>query len=50
MDEIKELTEVRELLETKQYTRLRQRLSEMNEADIAVIMEELEETDLLKMF
>lgn len=50
MDEIKELTEVRELLATKQYTRLRQKLSEMNEADIAVIMEELEETDLLKMF
>lgn len=50
MDKIEELTEVRELLETKQYTRLRQRLSEMNEADIAVIMEKLEETDLLKMF
>lgn len=50
MDEIKELTQVRELLETKQYTRLRQKLSEMNEADIAVVMEELEETDLLKMF
>ena len=50
MDEIKELTEVRKLLETKQYTRLRQRLSEMNEADIAVVMEDLEETDLLKMF
>ena len=50
MDEIKELTQVRELLETKQYTRLRQKLSEMNEADIAVVMEDLEETDLLKMF
>ena len=50
MDEIKELTEVRELLENKQYTRLRQRLSEMNEADIAVIMEDLEEKDMLKTF
>ena len=50
MDEIKELIQVRELLETKQYTRLRQKLSEMNEADIAVVMEELEETDLLKMY
>ncbi|MDD6202403.1 MAG: magnesium transporter [Lachnospiraceae bacterium] len=50
MDEIKELKEVKELLEQKQYTRLRQRLCEMNEADIAVIMEDLEEKDMLKIF
>lgn len=50
MEEIKELELVKELLETKQYTKLRQRMSEMNIADIAVIMEELDEEDMLKVF
>ncbi len=50
MDEIKELTEIKNHLETKQYTRLRQKISEMNEADIAYIMEELDETNMLKVF
>ena len=50
MDQIKELKEILDLLESKQYTVLRQRLSEMNEADIAVLMEELEEKDMLKIF
>lgn len=50
MEEIKELEPVKELLETKQYTKLRQRMSEMNIADIAVIMEELDEEDMLKVF
>lgn len=50
MDEIKELDVIRELLETKQYTRLRQRIADMNIADIAAIMEELEEAELLKIF
>ena len=50
MDQIKELREILELLESKQYTVLRQRLSEMNEADIAAILEELEEKDMLKIF
>jgi len=48
-EEILEL-EIKELLETKQYTRLRQKVAEMNEADIASAMEELEEESLLKMF
>ena len=48
-EEILEL-EIKELLETKQYTRLRQKVAEMNEADIASAMEELEEEELLKMF
>ena len=30
------MEEIRELLETKQYTRLRQKLSELNDADILV--------------
>lgn len=50
MEEIKELEEVKLLLETKQYTRLRQKMEEMNTADIAAALEELEEEDLLKIF
>jgi len=50
MDEIKEVREILELLEGKQYTVLRQRLSEMNEADVAAILEELEEQEMLKIF
>ena len=44
------LQELLELLNTKQYTRLRQFLGEMNDADIAALMEELEEEALLKVF
>ena len=50
MEEIKDFDVVKELLETKQYTGLRQKMAEMNTADIAVIMEELEEEELLKIF
>lgn len=50
MEEIKEFEIIKELLDTKQYTRLRQKIAEMNAADIAVIMEELKEEDLLKIF
>ena len=50
MDEIMELENIKELLDTKQYTRLRQRLAEMNEADVASALEELEEKDQLKVF
>ncbi len=50
MDEIKDVNEILELLESKQYTVLRQRLSEMNEADVAAIMEELKEQEMLKIF
>lgn len=34
------MEEIRELLGTKQYTRLRQKLSELNDADIAAVMED----------
>ncbi len=44
------MDEIRELLATKQYTRLRQKLSELNDADIAAVMEELEEEEMLKVF
>ncbi len=50
MEEIKELEELKLLLETKQYTRLRQKMEEMNTVDIAAALEELEEEDLLKIF
>ncbi len=50
MDEIKELESVKELLESKQYTSLRQTLTELNEADIAAILESLEDEDTLKIF
>ena len=47
---MEESKEVRELLDSKQYTRLRQMLAELNDADIAVLLEELEEQELLKVF
>lgn len=50
MDLEKVVEELRELLDTKQYTGLRQKLMELNEADIAAIMEEMEEKEMLKIF
>lgn len=42
--------ELHELIETKQYTRLRQELAELNDADIAAFLEGLDEQDILKIF
>ena len=44
------LEEVLELLDTKQYTKLRQSLAELNEADVAALLEELNEDQLLRVF
>ena len=44
------MEEIRKLLTTCQYTSLRQRVAEMNEADVAMLMEQLEEEEMLKMF
>ena len=44
------MEELLELVETKQYSILRQELSEMNEADIASFLQTLEEEDMLKIF
>ena len=44
------LEEVLELLATKQYTKLRQSLVELNEADVAALLEELNEEQLLRVF
>ncbi|MCM1569214.1 MAG: magnesium transporter [Roseburia sp.] len=48
--ELKGLKELKEFLDTKQYTKLRQYLAEMNDADIAGLMEELEQEDMFKVF
>lgn len=50
MEKRNELEELLRFLETKQYTGLRQFLSGLNDADIAVLMEELKEEDLLKVY
>lgn len=50
MEEIIILDEIRELLDTKQYTRLRQKLADMNIADIAAVMGESKEDEQLKIF
>ncbi len=51
MDELREeMEELKELLKTKQYTRLRQNLAELNDADIAAFIESLDEEGLLKVF
>jgi len=51
MDELRtEMEELKELLKTKQYTRLRQNMAEVNDADIAAFIESLDEEDLLKVF
>ena len=44
------MEEIRELLETKQYTRLRQKLIELYDADIAQVLEEIPEEDMIKVF
>ncbi|HBA50485.1 MAG TPA: magnesium transporter [Lachnospiraceae bacterium] len=45
-----ELEELIRLLDAKQYTNLRQFLSDLNEADIALLLEELESEAMLKVF
>ncbi len=41
---------LKELLEQRQYTRLRQAAMEMNSADLAAIMDDMEDEDSLKIF
>lgn len=50
MEDEKDLDIMRELMETKQYTSLRQKMSEMNEADVASCLEEFDEGDMIKVF
>lgn len=44
------MDEIRELLETKQYTTLRQKLSELYDADVAAVLEAISEEDMVKVF
>lgn len=44
------MEKIKKLLALKQYTSLRQQLSELNDADIAAKMDELEAEDMLKVF
>ena len=44
------MEELRDLVKAKQYTVLRQELSELNEPDVAAFLQELEEEDMLKIF
>ncbi len=52
MEQFRELQgkQLIELLESKQYSKLRRLVSDMNEADIASIMDSMEDEDSLKMF
>lgn len=50
MEQLRELDELLELLDTKQYTKLRQYLSELNHADVASLLEEMDEVPTLKTF
>ncbi len=50
MEKIRDFEVVEELLKTKQYTGLRQKMEEMNIADLGAAMEELSREDLLRSF
>ena len=50
MEQLKESETIQELLQTQQYTRLRQLLVDLNDADIAACMEELPEQSMVKAF
>ena len=45
-----DMTNLNKFIENKQYTRLRQELTDYNDADIAIFLEELEDDVLLKLF
>lgn len=50
MEQLREFETIQELLQTQQYTRLRQLLVDLNDADIAACMEELPEQSMVKAF
>ena len=50
MEQLKEFETIQELLQTQQYTRLRQLLVDLNDADIAACMAELPEQRMVKAF
>lgn len=44
------MEEIRELIENRQYTRLRQELAQLQEADVATALEELPKDELIRVF
>lgn len=50
MEQLKEFETIQELLQTQQYTKLRQLLVDLNDADIAACMEELPVQSMVKAF
>ncbi|MCR5000644.1 MAG: magnesium transporter [Lachnospiraceae bacterium] len=44
------MEEIKELIDSRQYTRLRQELAELQEADIAAVLEELPKDELIRVF
>lgn len=44
------MEEIKELIDSRQYTRLRQELAELQEADIAAVLEELPRDELIRVF
>lgn len=50
MEERMTMEEIQQLIDEKQYTRLRQEFAEWNEADIASVLEELPHEELLRIF
>ncbi|MBQ1321632.1 MAG: magnesium transporter [Solobacterium sp.] len=46
----KDLEEFRDLLKNKRYSDLREKAAEMNEPDVAAVLEMMEDEDMLKMF
>ena len=49
MEDNKDFEEIKELLETKQYTGLQQKMSDMNEADIASCLENMDKEEMMKI-
>ena len=50
MEESKGIRHIKELVDGKQYTKLRQELEEELDADVAAVLEEMEEEDMRKVF
>lgn len=50
MEEKNNFVIIKDLLENRQYTRLRETVTDMNTVDIAAVMDEMEDEDSLKMF
>ena len=44
------MEEIKELIDSRQYTKLRQELAELKEADIAAVLEELPKDELIRVF